>query len=68
VSDNTRRAILFLLLIAGLVLLIVGATTSAYPATTGVLSFFIFLFGSFALIRKWALDKYKSQQDLDRAL
>ena len=58
--SNTKRAILFLLLAAGLVILIVGATTSVYSAMTGVLSFFIFLFGSFALGRSWALKKYKA--------
>ena len=66
--SNFKRAILFLLLAVGLVLLIVGAATSAYSAMTGVISFFIFLLGSFAIGRSWALKKYKAQQDLDTAL
>jgi len=66
--SNTKRAILFLLLAVGLIILLIGATTSAYSAMTGVLSFFIFLFSSFALGRSWALKRYKAQQDLDTAL
>lgn len=66
--SNAKRAMLFLLFAVGLIVLIVGATTSAYSAMTGVLSFFIFLFGSFAIGRKWALERYKSQQDSDTGL
>lgn len=66
--SNARRAILYLVSAIGIILLIVGATTSAYSAMTGVLSFFIFLFGSFAIGRKWALERYESQQDSDTGL
>ena len=63
--SNAKWVILFLLATTGLTLLIVGATTSAYSAMTGVLSFFIFLFGSFAIGRSWALERYKYQETTD---
>jgi len=60
-TDNARRAILFLLFAVGLILLIVGATTSAYSAITGVIVFLCFLFGGGVLERWWGLKRRKTQ-------
>ena len=56
-SDNAKRAVLFLLFAAGLIFLIVGWTTSAYAFWTGVIVFHCFLFGSMALRKLWGLKR-----------
>ena len=58
---NTRRAIVSLLFAVGLILLIVGATTSAYSTITGVIIFLCFLFGGGALERWWSLKRKKTE-------
>lgn len=61
-TENAQRAILFLLFAVGLILLIVGATTSAYSTITGVIIFLCFLFGSAALGRWWGLKRRKTEK------
>ena len=60
-TENAKRAILFLLFAVGLILLIVGATTSAYSTITGVIIFLCFLFGSEVLRRWWGLKRRKTE-------
>jgi len=51
-TDDARKAILFLLFAVGMILLIVGAATSAYSTITGVIIFLCCLFGG-GLFRIW---------------
>lgn len=60
-TDNAQRAVLFLLFAVGLILLIVGATTSAYSTITGVIIFLCFLFGAGVLRRWWGLKRRKTE-------
>jgi len=60
-TENARRAILFLLFAVGLILLIVGATTSAYSTITGVIIFLCFLLGSGVLRQWWALKRKRTE-------
>lgn len=59
-SINAKRAVTFILFAIGLILLIVGATTSAYATMTGVIIFLCCLFGSIALRILWGLKREKS--------
>jgi len=56
-SENAKRAIVFLLFAVGLILLIVGTTTSAYAFWTGVIVFHCFLFCSIALRKLWGVKR-----------
>ena len=56
-TENAKRAIAFVVFAVGLVLLIVGATTSAYSTMTGVIAFLCLLFVSIALRILWGLKK-----------
>lgn len=56
-TDNARRAIAFAILAAGIILLVVGATTSAYDTMTGVIIFLCCLFASITLKMLWGLKK-----------
>ena len=61
-TENAKRAILFLLFAVGLILLIVGATTSAYSTITGVIVFLCFLFACGVLERWWGLKRKKTER------
>ena len=60
-TENAKRAILFLLFAVGLILLIVGATTAAYSTITGVIIFLCFLFSSEVFRRWWGLKRRKTE-------
>ena len=59
-TENTKQAIVWLVFAAGLILLIVGATTSAYDTMIGVIIFLCFLAVSIALRKLWGLKKDKT--------
>ena len=56
-SYNTKQAIVFLLFAVGLIILIVGWTTSAYAFWLGVIIFHGFLFSSIALRKLWRIKR-----------
>jgi len=60
VTENAKRAIVWLVFAAGVILLIAGATTDAYATMTGVIIFLCFLAVSIALRILWGLKKGKS--------
>jgi len=59
-SENAKRAIVWLVFAVGLILLIVGAVTPVYETMTGVIIFLCFLVVSIALKILWGLKKRKS--------
>lgn len=59
-DKNVKRTVTFLVFALGLILLIVGATTTAYSTMTGVIIFLCFLFASFALRILWNVGKEKA--------
>ena len=62
-SVNAKRAIVGLLGGMGLVFLLIGALTHAYPTTTGVIIMFVCWIGSGTLARYWGLKKVKAKKE-----
>ena len=60
-TENAKRAIVWLIFAAGLILLIVGATTSVYETMTGVIIFLCFFFASITLRILWGLKRKKGE-------
>ena len=54
-STNAKRAIVWLIFAAGLILGIVGWATTAYSSWTGTIIFLCFLFVTIALRILWGL-------------
>ena len=59
-TQNAKRAIVFVVFAVGLVLGIVGWATDAYTSVTGTVIFLGFLFASIALRIFWGLKKGQS--------
>ena len=58
-SRNTKRAIVWLVFAAGIILGLLGWTSYAYSSMTGTIIFLCFLFVSVALKILWGLKKEK---------
>jgi len=58
-SRNTKRAIIWLVFAAGIILGLLGWTGYAYSSMTGTIVFLCFLFVSVALKILWGLKKEK---------
>jgi hypothetical protein len=56
-TENAKRAIVWLVFAAGLILGIVGWTTSAYASSTGTIIFLCFLFACIALRILWGFKR-----------
>jgi len=56
-TENAKRAIVWLVFAAGLILGIVGWATSAYDSIIGTIIFLCFFFVSIALRILWGLKK-----------
>lgn len=54
-AENAKRAITFILFAVGIILLIVGWTTTAYSLVTGLIIFLCLFAGSIALRIVWGL-------------
>lgn len=61
ITENAKRAIVWLIFAVGLILGIVGWATSAYASITGTIIFLCFLFASIALRILWGLKKRKGE-------
>ena len=60
-SENAKRAIVWLVFALGLILGIVGWATCAYASIIGTIIFLCFLFISIALRILWGLKKRKGE-------
>ena len=58
-SRNTKKAIVWLVFAAGIILGLLGWMSYAYSSTTGTIIFLCFLFVSIALKILWGLKKEK---------
>jgi len=56
-TENAKRAITFIVVAVGIILLIVGAATTAYSTWTGIIIFLCFLAASIALRKLWGLGR-----------
>ena len=59
--ENAKRAIVWLVFAAGLILGIVGWSTPVYSSWTGTIVFLCFLFASIALRILWGLKKKEGE-------
>lgn len=59
-SENAKRAVVWLVFAVGLILGILGWTNLAYSVMTGTIIFLCFLFASIALRILWGLRRRKS--------
>ena len=60
-SENAKRAIVWLVFVVGLILGIVGWTNLAYSVMTGTIIFLCFLVVSIALRILWGLKREKGE-------
>ena len=56
-TENAKRAITFIVVAVGIILLIVGAATTAYSTWAGIIIFLCFLAASIALRKLWGLGR-----------
>ena len=61
VTENAKRAIVWLVFAAGLILGLIGWTSVAYSPITGTIVFLCLLFVSIALRILWGLKKRKGE-------